>query len=287
MADIFRNTPERIPVDRMIDQVDRCFAVNDMEGAGRVLENWRREALRMNDKAGELSVVSEMLGYYRKILDEANALEAIDRAEVLLRELHMDHGHAAVSAATIRLNMGTTSKAFGLTDQALRLYSEAGTVLTAQLSPDDMLLAGFYNNYAIALAEKAAELMKEGDAERICTEGPSDNGDPSEPDMFYKKAEELFEKALVIDKANSNYADGAITYTNMADMYFRMFGDEDPHYDGFMQKAMELLEDPAAVRDSYYAFVTSKCADTFDFFGYFGYAAELRERSDKIYKEQR
>ena len=37
-------------------------------------------------------------------------------------------------------------------------------------------------------------------------------------------------------------------------------------------------------RDGYYAFVASKCAPVYRYFGHFRYAKELEERSERIYE---
>ena len=37
-------------------------------------------------------------------------------------------------------------------------------------------------------------------------------------------------------------------------------------------------------KDGYYAFVCEKCADTFAYYGYFGYSEELMQRAKKIYE---
>jgi hypothetical protein len=47
---------EHIDVGRMIDKLDSLFDKNDFLGAGRLLDYWRNEAVRMGDKCGELSV---------------------------------------------------------------------------------------------------------------------------------------------------------------------------------------------------------------------------------------
>ena len=48
-------------------------------------------------------------------------------------------------------------------------------------------------------------------------------------------------------------------------------------------RAWDLLNDPAAPRDGYYAFVCEKCAPVFDYYGYFLAAQDLKERANAIY----
>ncbi len=61
-----RKKAGEIPVSRVIDKLDQCFETNDLDAAASHLEYWQREAEALFDRRGELSVVNEMLGLYRK-----------------------------------------------------------------------------------------------------------------------------------------------------------------------------------------------------------------------------
>lgn len=145
-----KNAPaERIPVDRIIRKLDSLFDKNDMAEAGRLLRNWREEARQLKDKDGELEILSEMMGYYRKTREEERALESVKSGLELIKELNLQ----GVSAATVTLNAATTLKAFGKAKEALPHYEKALKVYKELLSPDDERLAGLYNNYALALTD--------------------------------------------------------------------------------------------------------------------------------------
>ena len=49
-----------------------------------------------------------------------------------------------------------------------------------------------------------------------------------------------------------------------------------------MEAAWENLNTPALPRDGYHAFTISKCFPSFDHFGYFLWAKELKERAERI-----
>ena len=96
-------------------------------------------------------------------------------------------------------------------------------------------------------------------------------------------AERFFKLALkIIEKTEQPGNDSAVTWCNMAEMYARR-DPEDPRIETCMEKAWECLSDPALPHDGYHAFTISKCAPCFDYFGYFLYAKQLRERTAKIY----
>lgn len=241
----------RIPVSRVIEKLDECFSRNDMAEAGRVLDYWRKEAVSLQDKRGELSMVSEQIGYFRKTAEKEKALEAVTRAIELIGS-----DPENVSAGTILLNAATTLKAFGKAEDGLPLYEKAYAIYKAFLSEDDVLFAGYYNNYGLALA----------DMER------------------YEEAEQCYQKALSIVLAKpESRLDGAVTYLNMAHMY--PYWDEKCAQDikNCLQKAREILEDPNQKQNGYYAFVLSKCAPSFRQFGKAEIAEKMEKLSEAIY----
>lgn len=248
-----RETPEEsVPVDRVIRKIDALFDKNDYAEAGRLLEFWQEEARRLKDMRGELSIESELMGYYRKTGNREKGMKSVERGLELIRVLGMEE---SVSAATIYLNAATALKAFGNAERAVSLYLETEKIYEKELPRNDVRFGGFYNNFALALV----------DLKR------------------YEEAENYYKKALcVMEKAEHGEADTAITYVNMAHLYETWKGDEDL-VSACMDKAAGLLDSPSLPRNGYYAFVCSKCAPSFGYFGYFLKDAELKKRAEEIY----
>lgn len=243
-----------IPVPRILDKADALFDKNDYAAAGRLLENWQREAKALGDKRGELSMVSELMGFYRKINEKEKGLESVSRGIKLIDELNL---RGTVSAATVYLNAATTMKAFGKAEEALPLYEETENVYLAHLAPDDARFGGLYNNYALALT----------DVKR------------------FEEAERMYKKALdVMQKIEHGEADAAITYVNMAHLYETWKEESEDLISACMDRARELLDTPSLPRNGYYAFVCSKCAPSFGYFGYFLDDGELKKRAEEIYE---
>ncbi len=240
-----------IPVSRVIEKLDECFAVNDMDAAGKLLEYWEQEAVALGDLSGELSVVNELLGYYRKVGDSQKGLRAVARSLELLELLHQKN---QVSGATVILNAATTMKAFGQAQQAVPLYEKAEKIYTEKLSSGDNRFGGFYNNKALALVDVGR----------------------------YKEAEDCYCQALaVVDELQP---DSAVTYVNMAHLYEVWLDDSEQKIAECLQKAEEILQSPRMEQNAYYAFVCSKCAPSFDYFGFFVTAKILTERAKRIYE---
>ena len=242
----------RIPVKRVIEKADGYFNKNDLLGAKRHLEYWKKEAKELGDLNGELSVVNELLGLYRKNGDNDNALRVIDRALSLIDELKLGE---TVSGATIFLNAATTFKAAGYPDKAIPLYEKTLAIYKANLDEFDEKFGGFYNNYALAL---------------------TDVGD-------YKKAEECYYNAIsVMEKAEHGKPDLAITYVNLAHFYEK--AENNNKITDCMFTAYNLLCDESNIKNGYYAYVLEKCAPSFKYFGYDKIADDLFKEAKEIYE---
>ena len=242
----------RIPVKRIIEKADEYYNKNDLAGAKRHLEYWEKEAVALNDLNGELSVVNELLGLYRKNGDKDNALRVIERALFLTEKLGVSE---TVSAATVYLNAATTYKAVGQADKALPLYEKTLKIYTENLDGSDERFGGFYNNYALTL---------------------TDAGE-------YEKAEKCYFNAIkVMEKAANGKPDLAITYVNLAHLYERT--EKADKITDCLFKAYDLLNDEGNVKNGYYAYVLDKCAPSFKYFGYDKISNDMKKESEEIYE---
>ena len=244
-----KNKGRRIDVRRIIEKLDSLFDKNDLPAAGRLLEYWKSEARLYGDLSGELSVVSEMIGYYRKTLEKEKALAAVSRALELIEELKNEN---TVSAATVYLNAATTLKAFGKAVEAMPLYEKTYNIYKENLDGSDPRLGGFYNNVGRALA---------------------DIGEKEKAERAYKAA------VSVMLQKDGGKAEAAITYVNFAHLY-EMDG-RGVDIEKALDRATELLDDRELPRNGYYAFVLSKCAPSMRYFG----REETAEKMERLVKE--
>ena len=247
-----KHNSKSIPVYRIIEKLDSYFSKNDLESATSLLKYWQNEAVQLGDSSGELSIVNEQLGLYRKINDEVGAEIAISRAIELLA---LNNAENTISGATIMLNAATTCKAFKKLDKALILYDKASEIYNKKLEKDDPRFAALYNNYATALVD-----LKRYD----------------EALQFYKTA------INITEKNPETVPDCAITFVNMAHLYAEMLGTDSVEIEECLLKAEQLL-DSCDKQNSYYAFVCDKCAPSFDYFGFFLTAKKLYKKAEEIY----
>lgn len=249
--------PRRIPTARVIAKLDDHLSRNDTAAAKRHLLYWLEEARLGADTDGELSVLNELMGLSRKLGDKENAyMYAADGIALMERIGLAEH----VSGATTYLNAATVYKHFDEAARSLELYRKAQEIYERELASDDSRLGGLYNNMGLALGALGE----------------------------YGEALEVFEKALDIMLAgDTTKAEAAITCLNIADLINARDGYEagEEQISRYLDLAEKYLDDPGVTHDGNYAFICSKCAPVFGFYGRFVCESELAERAKKIYEQ--
>ena len=243
-----------ISTERILAKLDEHLHKNDYASAERHLLYWLGESSGAGDIRTELLIRNELMGLYRKLGRENEAIECVDAALQRIDEQNIAH---QVGAATTFLNCATVYKAFGKAEQGIALFERARAVYESELKPDDSRLGGLYNNMALSLVDLGR----------------------------FREADELYKKAIAVMEQNEGGAlEVAITYLNMATAAESERGllDADETVQEYLDKAEKLLEDFAS-RDGYYAFVCEKCASVFNYYGRFMYANELLARARRIY----
>ncbi len=255
----FTGKPDTEPVEKslnmpeIIKELDGFFAENKIEQAGEFLEEQLRLSRSLGDWRSELSILSELMGYHRRSGNTEKGILSVNEGLRLIEE----HGLGrTVSGATVILNAATTLKCFGQAERSIPLFIHTSRVYSQLLSPADYRFAGLYNNMALSY---------------------EDLGDYSEAEKYIRMALNLLEKM----EGNEN--DMAASLCSLAEIYYKM-NNEDERVEGCMEKAWEYLNSPKLSFDGYHAFTLTKCIPAFDYFGYFIYAKELRERVKTIYE---
>lgn len=245
-----------IPQQRIIAKMDEYMSRRDYVGAERHLLYWLAEAQLGGDKRGELLIRNELVGHYRKVGNREKALESGDEALRLLDEL--DFG-GTISSGTTCTNVATACSAFGENQRALALFEKARAVYESAPRTAPELLGGLYNNMALACVALGQ----------------------------FDRAFDLYDKAMdAMGKVPGGVLEQAITCLNMANAVEAQDGMESGEHKIFdlVDRAWDLLNDPSAPRNGYYAFVCEKCAPTFSYYGYFAAAEELNERAKQLYE---
>ncbi len=244
-----------VPQQRIIEKMNDHMSRRDYAGAERHLLYWLEEARLGHDQRGELMIRNELIGHFRKTGNKEQAYRHADAALELIPMLQFED---TISAGTTYTNIATACNAFGDNEKALALFEKARTLYESSSVTRSDLLGGLYNNMGLTLTA-----LKR-----------------------FREAEALYQKALETMKTVPNgELEQAITYLNMADALEAELGTEAAEKQVFedLDLALELLDTPSVPRDGYYAFVCEKCAPSFEYYGYFLAAADLKERAERIY----
>lgn len=243
-----------ISISRILERLDEHLGRNDYAAAERHLLYWLSESRGACDGRTELLIRNELMGLYRKLGREEDALECARVALSKIDELGVSE---QVGSATSYLNAATVYKAFGRAADAMPLFEHARSIYERDLDGDDSRLGGLYNNMALALVD-------------LCR---------------FDEANEFYSRAVSVMKRTDGELEVAITYLNMASAAEAECGivDADERIQGYLDDAEAILE-AHAKRDGYYAFVCEKCASVFGYYGRFFYEKELKERARRIYE---
>jgi hypothetical protein len=88
---------EKMKIEKIIEELEEFFLKEDLEGGKRHLEKSLEKAKEIGDWQSELSILNEMIGFYRRSGDKNKALESVKRSFFMIEEKGMDD---SVSAGT-------------------------------------------------------------------------------------------------------------------------------------------------------------------------------------------
>ena len=131
-------------------KLDEFFEKNQIEEAGVFLEQSLKEARDSKDISLEISVLNEMMGYYRSTDQEEKGIQSVKDGLVLIQSNGLET-HPAV--ANMWINMGTTLCHFERVQEAETCYKNAELFLMT--SPGGAItMASLYNNTAAVFVKK-------------------------------------------------------------------------------------------------------------------------------------
>lgn len=191
------------------------------QGLGEVFSNGKPEQIREYlqsslaraeqeaDRHAAISILNELMGYYRNTSHYPEALDAAARALAEMRELGYED---TVHYGTTLLNSATVHRACGNNVEALEQFIAALGIYQINLPDDDYRLAGVYNNVS-SIYEQSGQ---------------------------YADALQSLQKALdILSKNEAMREEAAIVRTNQAMLLFKM--DHESEAVTELERAMELF----------------------------------------------
>ena len=123
-----------IPMDRVMERLDRYFESNDTAGAKRHLEYWIAEAKQTGDTRSLITLYNEKMGLHRRC---GEGDDAIACAKAALAAAEREGISGTVSEGTVMINCATVYTAFGKVDDALPLFAKAADIYESNLGGAD------------------------------------------------------------------------------------------------------------------------------------------------------
>ena len=275
--------------------MSKLFHTGQTDRVQAYLEQGLKDAETEPDPDAVVSILNDMIGYYRSV---SKFPEAIATAERAIREMKELGYEGSVPYGTTLLNAATAYRASGDKKTALGLFEEVVPIFREHLPEDDAHLAALYNNIS------------------ACHEGAGE----------HTRAHEALQQALnILVRRGDMPMDEATVYTNLALNLFHLNRNEDametlqkafhifdthkmgdgsrhdPHYAsalaglasayykmGNMTEAVSVYEKALAhLREFYgensdYAITSKNCALAYEALGETEKAAAYRKRADTI-----
>ena len=209
-------------VQAFFQGLSEIFAAGRIDEVRGYLQKSLAEAEAQDDHHAAVTVLNEMIGYFRSISSYKDAIWASERAITQMQALGYE---GTVAYGTTLLNAATAFRASGDDQKALALYEETLTIYQRCLPENDPQLAGLYNNIS-----------------SLCQAGGE-----------YEKAYTLLQKSLAILSQTEGAAiDAATVHTNCALALFAL--DREPEALQALRTALDIFEEdedggsPAASR---------------------------------------
>jgi len=145
-------------LNAVLTELDSLFAHHMTDKIEGFLTDNIRAAMAENDSAAVLSLVSELVGFYR---DSGEIQKCAAYADSLLKLCESFGISGTVPHATALLNAANAFRAVGDHKRSAECFDKCFRIYSENLPPDDMRISGYYNNLSLLFQET-------GDFESSC-----------------------------------------------------------------------------------------------------------------------
>ncbi|MBS1209745.1 MAG: tetratricopeptide repeat protein [Proteobacteria bacterium] len=205
----------------VFQELDGYFQRNEVEKVEPFLLAQLDKAQTASDNTSALTLLNELMGFYRGMSRFQDSIRVADQAVNLLEKMGYK---GSIPYATTLLNVATAYRASGQTAKAIELFEEVGRIYVAHKIEDARLIASLYNNLSLAFQE---------------------SGD-------HQKAIAALEMALPLIKSlTGSEVEVAVTYTNLA--LSKMKCDRLPETKADLLDATHLFENQPSLNPHYSA----------------------------------
>lgn len=200
----------KLNLENILSKLDDMFAENRIEDVEPFLREELKNALENERYDIAVSLLNEMMGFFRETSQFEKSYECIDASLELLDRMGLkDSVHYGISL----VNAGNAYRAGGEYEKSLDMYKKAEAIYKANFSEDDGQYAAFYNNLSLLYQEM---------------------GD------FCNSKDALYKSLSIIDKQPDSELEQAVTRTNLASALIQL--NESDKAEELLKESLDILE---------------------------------------------
>lgn len=204
----------------VVQQVDTFYAQNRGKDAESLLKESIVQAVQEEDDNALLTLLNELIGYYRETSKAEESFALADQALVLIKQMGLE---GTLPYATTLLNIANAYRAGGRLKDSLHCYEKTMAVYDKLLSSDDMLVASLHNNMSLLYQEMG---------------------------QFEAAKQSLLHALKIVSCHEEAYFEMAVTCANLANTCLTLNEDEEAR--GYFQNAIRLFE-KYRIQDAHYS----------------------------------
>ena len=204
----------------VVQQVDTLYAQNRGKDAESLLKENIVQAVQEEDDNALLTLLNELIGYYRETSKVEESFALADQALVLIKQMGLE---GTLPYATTLLNIANAYRAGGRLKDSLHCYEKTMAVYDKLLSSEDMLVASLHNNMSLLYQEMG---------------------------QFEAAKQSLLHAFKIVSCHEEAYFELAVTCANLANTCLTL--NEDEEASGYFQNAIRLFEEHG-IEDAHYS----------------------------------
>ncbi len=183
-------------IEKILEELDMLFRENRLDEIEDFLVRNEAEAEKEGDFGARLSILNELVGFYREMTRYENACETAAKAVKVAKEAGLA---GSVAYGTTLINAANAYRAAGRFEESEEAYDKAWVIYDRELAADDFGRASFFNNQSLLYQAKEE----------------------------YRKALDCLLRALSIVKMHPEaQVELAVTFTNMGQVAIRLGNDD-------------------------------------------------------------
>lgn len=209
-------------LNQILAQYDSMFGQKSLLEIEEYLVNTIRKAEAESEKGICITLLNEIIGFYRDTTQKEKALDYCERLQQVLKEMKLE---GRIDYATSLLNVANAYRQFGLFEESLHLYQIVEDTYEGQVDKTDFMYASLYNNWSLLYQE-----MADFEAARDMLKKALEIADAYEDAVIPQATTRTNLAATLLQIRTPQAYEEAVSYLQEALAVFEKDGGKDFHY---------------------------------------------------------